>query len=182
MRLKANNISPIICLFFLQKIKMPISTPLWPNVVWASLPHEESLTPPGHSVGIWFGEEKEEKERVTSMVIRVFFGEGCDAQTQKVYGERTSRQEKGHWCQNIIKGIWPWNWSIHALNVPGDLPQRIHRWVLFVMSMTWRHQQAVMGLLPAEPFLLQTLSAKVAPKQFDHEERNANLTHLPLIS
>lgn len=152
MRLKANNISPIICLFFLQKIKMLISTPLWPNVVWASLPHEESLTPPGHSVGIWFGEEKEEKERVTSMVIRVFFGEGCDAQTQKIYGEHTSRQEKGHWCQNIIKGIWPWNWSIHALNVPGDLPSEYTGGFYLSCPWPWGSNRLLWGCCLLSPF------------------------------
>lgn len=37
-------------------------------------------------------------------------------------------------------------------------------------------------LLPAEPRLPQTWPTKVARKQFDHGARNANLTHLPLIS
>lgn len=152
MCLKANNISPIICLFFLQKIKLPISAPLWPNVVWASLPHEESLTPPGHSVGIWFGEEKEETERVTSMVIRVFFGEGRDAQTQKVYGEHTSRQERGHWCQNIIKGIWPWNWSIHALNVPGDRPSAYTGAFYLSCPWPWGINRLLWGCCLLSPF------------------------------
>lgn len=58
----------------------------------------------------------------------------------------------------------------------------MHRWVLFAKSLTLRHQQAIRELLPAEPFLLQTWSVKAAPKQFDHVERNANLTHLSLIS